>query len=124
MISRIEVTGPTGATHSYSAIPLLDNQLVAEEAQLVVTVDGVEFNYVNSSPSPGEYTLNKTTKVLTLGAVLSSGQVLRIVRSTKNDALHVAFTNNAPMGAADINLCLKQLLFLAQERIDDLEELA
>lgn len=123
MLSRIEVTGSTSATHSYAAIPLLDDRLVTEQSQLVVTVDGTPFTYVASGPASGEYTLNKTTRVLTLGDALTAPEVLRIVRVTENAQMLVVFANLADLSAENLNLALKQLLFLNQERVDDIAEL-
>lgn len=123
MLSRIEVTGSTSATHSYAAIPLLDDRLVTEQSQLVVTVDGTPFTYVSSAPASGEYTLNKTTRVLTLGDALAAPEVLRIVRVTENATLHTVFANLSDFNAESMNLVLKQLLYLNQERVDDIAEL-
>lgn len=123
MLSRVVYTGSTASTFSYAAVPLLDDLLVTEQSQLVVKKNGVALTYKSAAPGATEYTLNKTTRVMTLGAALIVTDTLRIVRDTKTDAMHVVFTNNAPMGAEDINLCLKQVLFLNQEREDDLSEL-
>lgn len=117
------MTGSTSATHSYAAVPLLDDPLVTEQSQLVITVNDVAQTYVSAGPGAGEYTLNKTTKVLTLGTALIVTDTLRIVRTTKRDAAHVIFTNNAPFSAEDFNLVIQQVMFLNDERVDDLEEL-
>lgn len=123
MLSRVVYTGSTASTFSYAAVPLLDDLLVTEQSQLVVKKNGVALTYKAAGPGATEYTLNKTTRVLTLGAALIITDTLRIVRDTKTDAMHVIFTNNASLPAEDLNLCLKQVLFLNQEREDDLSEL-
>lgn len=123
MLSRVIYTGVTGTTFSYAGVPLLDDRLVTEQSQLVVTVNGVKQDYVSGAPGAGEYTLDKNTKILTLGTALSASDTLRIVRQTKSDGLHVVFTNTAALSAEDLNLVLKQLLYLDQERQDDIQEL-
>lgn len=113
--SRVEYTGVTGTAHSYSGVRLLNDRLVTEQSQLIVTKNGTELSYVASAPTSVQYTLNKTTKVLTLGAALVTTDVLLIRRSTKQDALHVDFENNSPLAEDDLDLALNQLLFIAQE---------
>jgi hypothetical protein len=113
--SRIEYSGTTGTTFSYAALDLLTDTLVSEQSQLVVTKNGTELAYASGAPGAAEYTLNKTTRVMTLGTALVSTDVLLIRRSTKRDGLHVVFTNNSPIAEDDLNLVLEQLLFIAQE---------
>lgn len=115
-LSRVIYTAQTGTgPFSYSAVDLLTDALVTEESQLVVTVNDVEIDYTANAPAPGEYTLNKTTRQVTLGTALIATDDLVIQRVTQMNALHVVFQNNAPLGEDDLNLVLKQLMFIAQE---------
>lgn len=114
--SRVEYTGVTGTgPFSYSGVRLLTDVLVSEQSQLIVTVNGEELTFVAAGPAAGEYTLNKTTKNVTLGTALVTTDVLLIRRATARDVLHVVFTNNSPLNEDDMNLVLNQLLFIAQE---------
>lgn len=113
--SRITYTGVTGTTFSYGGIILLNDRLVTEQSQLVVTVNGVSYAYNAGAPGAAEYTLNKNTRVMTIGTALITTDTLLIRRSTKKDARHVDFTNNSPLTEADLDLITLQLLFIAQE---------
>lgn len=115
MNSRLEYTGVTGTSFSYANLDLLADALVSEQSQLVVTVNGTALAYDSGAPSAGEYSLNKTTRNVTLGTALVSTDILLIRRSTKKDAMHVVFTNNSPIAQDDLNLAFKQCLFIAQE---------
>lgn len=113
--SRVTYTGITGTTASYAGIVLLNDALVSQQSQLVVTKNGTALTYAAAAPGALEYTLNKTTSVLTLGTALITTDILLIRRSTKKDALHVDFTNNSPLAEDDLDLVLNQLLYIAQE---------
>lgn len=113
--SRVTYTGATGTTFSYSGVALLNDRLVTEQSQLVVTKNGTSLAYNAGAPGAAEYTLNKTTRVMTLGTALITTDVLLIRRSTKKDALHVDFEDNSPINEDDLDLVLNQLLYIAQE---------
>lgn len=113
--SRVTYTGITGTTASYAGIVLLNDALVSQQSQLVVTKNGTALTYAAAAPGATEYTLNKATQVMTLGAALITTDALLIRRATKKDALHVDFTNNSPLAEDDLDLVLNQLLFIAQE---------
>jgi hypothetical protein len=120
-LSRVTYSGVTGTDHSYGVIQLLSDKRVPEQTQLIVTVNGIEQAFVVSSPGTGEYTLNKTTKILELGEALVAEDVLVIRRATKRDGLWVVFESNAPLARDDINLVTHQLLFIAQEASENAE---
>jgi hypothetical protein len=121
--SRVSYTSTTGTgPFSYGAIALLTDAVVPEQDQLVVTVNGTALTYKASAPGAAEYTLNKTTRNVTLGTALISSDILKIRRKTKQNGLHVTFTNNGSFNGADADLVLKQLMFLGQEAKDDAAE--
>jgi len=118
MTSRQSYTNSTGTgPFSYSGISLFADNLVPEQSQLKVFVSGVEKTYVSSAPEASQYTLNKVSKEVTLGASLASTDTLLIKRVTSQTS-YVDFTNNSPLTAADLDITAKQSLFIAEEGID------
>lgn len=113
--SRITYAATTGTTFSYGGITLLNDRLVSEQSQLVVTKNGATLGYNSGAPGATEYTLNKNTKVMTLGTALVTTDTLLIRRATKKDARLVDFANNSPITEDDLDLITLQLLFIAQE---------
>lgn len=113
--SRITYDATTGTTFSYGGIVMLNDRLVSEQSQLVVTKNGATLTYSAGAPGAAEYSLNKNTKVMTLGTALVTTDILLIRRATKKDSRHVDFTNNSPLTAEDLDLVTLQLLFIAQE---------
>lgn len=120
--SRLELSGLTGTgPFSYAGLTLLNDRLVSQESQMIVTLNGTELVYSSSAPGEGEYTLNKNSSQLTTGDTLVADDVLLIRRSTKKDALHVDWENNSPLAEDDLDLACQQLLFIAQEAVEALE---
>ena len=118
MTSRQSYTNSTGTgPFSYSGISLFADNLVPEQSQLKVFVSGVEKTYVSSAPGANQYTLNKVSKEVTLGASLATTDTLLIKRVTSQTS-YVDFTNNSPLTAADLDITAKQSLFIAEEGID------
>jgi hypothetical protein len=113
---RYVVVSPAPASYSYSAIQTLDETVVPESTQLIVTLNGVTLTHLT------DYTINASTNQITLiGATLAGlidDDVIIIRRDTLDTSQYVTFVDNSGLTAEDLNLSVTQVFFLTQEALD------
>jgi hypothetical protein len=116
--SRIKYVWQSGAKQFvYSNIQMLGAGADPEEQQLKVYLNSQLLTYLT------DYTINTTTNTITIigfvANAMAAGDIVAIERDTKKDDRYVDWTNNAGIDESDLDLEGDQLLFIAQEAIDE-----
>ena len=95
----------------YGSIETYDGTTITDASVLVLSLDGVTQTLTT------DYTVDTDNQNLVLVTPATGGEVAVVKRVSDGDSPYVDYTNNTVVDANDLDLAIKQLLFLIQETV-------
>ena len=95
----------------YGSIATYDGTTITDGSVLALSIDGIV------QVLDTDYTVDTVNQDLVLTVAATGGELAVVTRVTEGDSPYVDFTNNTAVDADDVDLAIKQLLFLIQETV-------